>query len=765
MIRISSTGKVAYGSVQVSVDGEVPGPLAIRSVQFPSWRSATQLIYQDGAGGAGPWQLNQLTYPGLTQATLSATGAAKVDGGDGIWAKWLPGEGVTTNASGVGPFPDAMLGCVSDEGHVVVITDAATMTGLIVYDSDGDVVYQDDKVRIAEPDNVCLRSERLSYLDVLGKWHIINIATGQPAAWARRIEPVNWMVPVLIGTTLYVLERTDTLTLREAKRNQIWFLRGAPDCYMADAIAFSPGIRAASCQNAGLTTESLNVYDVTLPMKSDGSVEIAVGSVVGGAIVYGPDIDIAPVAINTFPVEGVEDALAIVPPYRSAIAEKRPGPDGSPAGGAQKLFTTWEWLQFFEQLMRKIDQLQGIQRNSAQPIPPTPSAAGAGFNEIRSTGQPPILSQPSNRILTIESADGTVTITLNPATNTIDLAVTAGGPAGPDTAVQFKDGAAFGGQAEFVYNKLTSLLRIIRKSFGGGTDVLALNPDGTAAGEATISLDPGAAGAADSGYQQIGLGLENYVATDGLPAYLWKNLTDIFQGFGMEGLVGEVVGDPLAYNLGVGFSFEITNSDGVPWVFRVYEYGTGLGADQPGLAVWIERNTSGAGAAGSLLLEDRDGNKYAIWVDATGTPRIGPARPTADDSVSDTSGTPLAGGFPNATYLTDADETADLPNSRRLLAGTNVSFDDSVPGERTINASGGGSSAGQVLAIMRLLGDGATTVFNLLDYAEWIVQAAIAGAVVDPFEYSLISDGGQIEFDAAPGDGDVIALQYVLAQM
>lgn len=37
------------------------------------------------------------------------------------------------------------------------------------------------------------------------------------------------------------------------------------------------------------------------------------------------------------------------------------------------------------------------------------------------------------------------------------------------------------------------------------------------------------------------------------------------------------------------------------------------------------------------------------------------------------------------TYLTSTDETGTLPNSRELLAGTNVTFDDTVSGERTIN--------------------------------------------------------------------------------
>lgn len=50
------------------------------------------------------------------------------------------------------------------------------------------------------------------------------------------------------------------------------------------------------------------------------------------------------------------------------------------------------------------------------------------------------------------------------------------------------------------------------------------------------------------------------------------------------------------------------------------------------------------------------------------------------------------------TYLTTANETALLANSRRVLAGTNVTFDDTAAGIRTINVSGGspGGSTTQV---------------------------------------------------------------------
>lgn len=46
-----------------------------------------------------------------------------------------------------------------------------------------------------------------------------------------------------------------------------------------------------------------------------------------------------------------------------------------------------------------------------------------------------------------------------------------------------------------------------------------------------------------------------------------------------------------------------------------------------------------------------------------------------------------SGGLLNATYLTASDQAALLPNSRELLAGSNVSFDDTIPNERTISVA------------------------------------------------------------------------------
>lgn len=62
----------------------------------------------------------------------------------------------------------------------------------------------------------------------------------------------------------------------------------------------------------------------------------------------------------------------------------------------------------------------------------------------------------------------------------------------------------------------------------------------------------------------------------------------------------------------------------------------------------------------------------------------------------------IPGDISEATFLTTGAEVGDLPNSRQLIAGTNITFDDSVANERTINASGGGSGDDYVV-----LSDGA----------------------------------------------------------
>jgi hypothetical protein len=61
------------------------------------------------------------------------------------------------------------------------------------------------------------------------------------------------------------------------------------------------------------------------------------------------------------------------------------------------------------------------------------------------------------------------------------------------------------------------------------------------------------------------------------------------------------------------------------------------------------------------------------------------------DVVAITGGGSSTGALSDRTYLTATLESTNLPNSRELIAGTNVTFDDTTPNARIVNASGGGA--------------------------------------------------------------------------
>lgn len=59
-----------------------------------------------------------------------------------------------------------------------------------------------------------------------------------------------------------------------------------------------------------------------------------------------------------------------------------------------------------------------------------------------------------------------------------------------------------------------------------------------------------------------------------------------------------------------------------------------------------------------------------------------------------------------ATYLTNDDESAILPNSRQLIAGNGITFDDSVLNELTINVSSGYAPMSTGAEPLEIMSDG-----------------------------------------------------------
>lgn len=56
-----------------------------------------------------------------------------------------------------------------------------------------------------------------------------------------------------------------------------------------------------------------------------------------------------------------------------------------------------------------------------------------------------------------------------------------------------------------------------------------------------------------------------------------------------------------------------------------------------------------------------------------------------------------SGADSNSDFITFSDESSTLPNSRRLVNGTNTTIDTSTPGQIKVNASGGGSGVSNPL--------------------------------------------------------------------
>lgn len=110
------------------------------------------------------------------------------------------------------------------------------------------------------------------------------------------------------------------------------------------------------------------------------------------------------------------------------------------------------------------------------------------------------------------------------------------------------------------------------------------------------------------------------------------------------------------------------------------------------------------------------------------------------------------GADPNLTYLTEADESGDLPNSRALLAGTNITFDDSVPNERTINAAGGGGGAGWTFIATAAASGTAVDFIGLASYNEILVILKNVTATGACIRQLLVSDDNGSTFKNTSGN-------------
>jgi hypothetical protein len=249
----------------------------------------------------------------------------------------------------------------------------------------------------------------LSYQDGNGKWHLVDVSTGVTPSWYPRTDGINFQCPVTFGTTLYLIERNTTasgnqLTLRKADTPKGWVISSGLT-FDPDVVAQTGFIRAGSCTDIGCTTTSLETFDCTL--LTTGELSVVVGSVSGGGMVYAAPVTVTPQMFTVGALEGGALAPAVWMPVAHPVTETKNGRE----------MATRPWISYWDAQDKTVQQIGAVVQNTPTP---SPSSAG-GFTSIAVSGQPSLVASSSASVLTFASADHTIDVTLDPASNVADF--------------------------------------------------------------------------------------------------------------------------------------------------------------------------------------------------------------------------------------------------------------------------------------------------------------------------------------------------------
>jgi hypothetical protein len=343
------------------------------------------------------------TLTTLDSTSTGATDAAQnFRAGNSEWAAFMTGGVLKGVRSATIPFasgntvgtctvlPLAGLGDIDETGRAYLIQNFSADNGLAGYSAGGARLWTVNTSVLDGSNRMRAKNGSVAYQDTTGAWHLAAATTGALQSFAPRIDTVAAMVPVLVGTIIYVVELTNTqLTIRPATASTGYVLATSANLFNPDALALTATtIRIGWSVSTGEAPTDIRVADLNI---TTGGTTL--GTTASGALVFGSSTPGTVTPFTVGPVEGGDFFGSISLPQHQEVTN------------AQRIIDPI-WLAALQQGM---DAATG-QIDAARIVPPIPTAPVPSFGTIDVTGQDPVAALVSGDVVQFIAGSG-ITIT------------------------------------------------------------------------------------------------------------------------------------------------------------------------------------------------------------------------------------------------------------------------------------------------------------------------------------------------------------------
>lgn len=285
MPRLNSLGDAVCGvggGGTTSVNGTVP--TALVGVTSGDWDWLTTTTIAGKADTGGGYELYKLLLPAGSLVQIGDGESSYFWSGGSVWTAYaatFPGV-----QSSVAALESALagVGAVAFDGWSVLVASFASDFGLNVYNSTGVLQNQVSVTIFPVNGTIRLRGTVLSYPTADLAWHLRDRATNALLPFAQRTSTQTWLVPVTVGSTVYVLERDEVtpgemLTIRQATQAQGYVITNDGLKYNPDVVWLSgTTVRVAYSTGAAELPSELVIHDINLANGAHTKATIVAGA-------------------------------------------------------------------------------------------------------------------------------------------------------------------------------------------------------------------------------------------------------------------------------------------------------------------------------------------------------------------------------------------------------------------------------------------------------------------------------------------------------